>query len=113
MADFSDRRQNMNAQACAPLPARVNENKDYDAAIVRDALENDAYMWRTAEGISIDTGLSVSVVNFVLRTELSEFVIKSAVPDKDGRTRYTTLSHYRAHAGILRRVLDTLADQVR
>jgi len=114
MADFKDRRKDMNARASSLAPP-VDDNPISPLVareLVRTALNNPTYFWRTAEGIAEETHLQVEAVDHYLKT-LSESLIVSAVPDPGGRTRYTTLEHYRAHAGILRRVLDTLSDQVR
>jgi hypothetical protein len=106
MADSRNTGKDMNALAVSVTPI-VN-----DRTLVLKALNNDDFMWRTAEGIARETDLSLEAVNSVL-SSLSDSLIQSAVPNENGRTRYTTLEHYRAHAGILRRVLDTLSDQVR
>jgi len=100
----------MGAPAFAPtLPLRpILSEKER----VQQALNNDQFVWRTAYGISQETGIAVEDVNRILEL-MSDSLVRSAIPDSAGRARYTTLEHYRAHAGILRRVLDTLSDQVR
>lgn len=106
MADFEKTEKNMVAHSIL-APETVSEYE-----LVQQAFSRPEYMWRTAEGIAKETNLSVEVVDSVIR-EMSHELIRSAITDEHGRARYTTLSHYRAHAGILRRVLDTLSDQVR
>src|SRR5580658_5908964 len=88
------------AQSVAPAPVALDVRE-----LIRVALNNPDYFWRTAEGIAHEVNLSPIVVGYYL-DEIAESLIVSAVPDSQGRTRYTTLEHYRAHAGILRRVLD-------
>ena len=79
---------------------------------IEGALNNPRYFWRTVDGIANETHLSSVAISHYLDS-IAESLIISAVPDSQGRLRYTTLEHYRAHAGILRRVLSTLSDQVR
>jgi hypothetical protein len=114
MTNFNKNEDNMAARTILPQQPKVtNPQPAVDVrATVLDALSNPNFMWRTAEGIASETGLSLTTVDFVL-DELSESLIRSASPDEHGRIRYTTLGNYRAHAGILRRVLSALSDQVR
>jgi len=104
----------MAARAIPPLPPPM----EIDAPVVDvrtlvvGALAEPRVMWRTAEGIAAETSLSIEEVNSVLRS-MSDSLIRSALPDNQGRTRFTTFQNYRAHAGILRRVLTALSDQVR
>lgn len=103
----------MSAQAISPLPPEVKPDPIVDVrSIVLDAFEQSQSMWRTAEGIAVETGLPIAAVSLALKS-LSDSLICSELPDDKGRTRYTTLGNYRAHAGILRRVLSALSDQVR
>lgn len=105
---------NMAARAISPpLPQVTNPQPAVDArTAVLDSLNGSHFMWRTAGGIAIETSLPTAIVESVL-DEMSESLIRSATPDEHGRTRYTTFENYRAHAGILRRVLSALSDQVR
>src|SRR5947209_6487969 len=113
MADSKKKSENMSAQASQPLPDIVDDlTVSQVLPLVRKALDSDAFMWRTAEGIAQEMNLPIAAVSAVL-TSMGDSLIRSAIPDDQGRTRHTTLAHYRAHAGILRRVLDTLSDQVR
>lgn len=106
MSDLSKKRNNMNALAI-PLAPDVTETQ-----LVFEALENPAYLWRSAEGISAETHLPLEIVKQIILVE-SDRLIRSIVPDEKGRPLYTTPEHYRAHAGILRRALSALSDQVR
>jgi hypothetical protein len=105
----------MSARAC-PLPTNeANAEKVIPLNSherVLHALNRPEFMWRTAEGIAQETRLSLSNVEDVL-SSMSNSLIYSSVPDDHNRPKFTTLEHYRGHAGILRRVLDTLSDQVR
>ena len=113
MADSEKKHENMSALA-ASAPRIVDNERilSDERTAVLDALENPRYLWRTAEGIAVETDLLLASVRRVLVSESNSLIV-SAIPDDHGKTRYTTLRHYRAHAGILRRVLDTLSDQVR
>jgi len=105
-----------NSLAAEPLsPADAATPITSEATIegaVMDALSDERYLWRTAEGIARDTGFSTRLVKSVL-IHSSDSVIRSVMDDEQGRPLYTTPQHYRAHAGILRRALSALCDQVR
>jgi hypothetical protein len=105
------RDESMNAVAsvaAAPYGPVVPSHRE----LVFDALSNPKYSWRTVEGMARETGLSADQVERVLKSE-SSVVLRATLPDAHGRLLYTTIDHYRAHAGILRRVLSALSDQVR
>jgi hypothetical protein len=96
----------MNALA-DPLASFMTESQ-----LVFEALDNPDYLWRSAEGISDETHLPLDTVKQIILIE-SDQLIRSIVPDDKGHPLYTTPQHYRAHAGILRRALSALSDQVR
>src|SRR5260370_38492453 len=109
MANLSKKEANMAARANTQLPEVENTPPEVGVrAVVLDDFEHSHSMWRTAEGIAAQTSLPVDKVNLALKT-MSELLIRSALPDDKGRTHYTTLGNYRAHAGILRRVLSALS----
>jgi hypothetical protein len=106
MADFRKKDENMNALAAPAIPI-LNEHTR-----VLNALNNPNFTWRTIHGISRKTEIPIVRVKQILR-DLSDSVIRSFIPDDEGRALYTTLKQYRAHSGILRRVLSALSDQVK
>jgi hypothetical protein len=106
MASFNKKNDNMNALVNSfALP--VDERR-----LVLKGLSNPAYLWRSAEGIAAEVDLPIESVKAALQY-MSDSVIRSIVPDEEGRPLYTTPEHYRTHAGILRRALSALSDQVR
>lgn len=106
MANFRKDEENMSALAAPALPILDDRTR------VLQALDNTNYAWRTISGISQETGIPAGRVKQIL-TEMSHSIIRSSVPDDQGQALYTTLKHYRAHSGILRRVLSALSDQVK
>jgi hypothetical protein len=72
--------------AGAALPASQNRD-DQDWNIVLDALKDDRFKLRTAEGISSETALSIQRVKKLL-THHSDMVRTSYVLDKKGRELY-------------------------
>jgi N-glycosylase/DNA lyase len=106
MASLNEKNDNMNALA-VPAPALLN-----DTERVLESLENPQYDWRTVDGVARETNIPPHEVEQILKS-LSREVIRSAVSSEDGRPLYTTVAHYKAHAGILRKVLSALSDQVR
>jgi|GEM_PF-6454059 hypothetical protein len=76
------------------------------------AINDSRYLWRSPEGIATDTGLPTLIVKEILDLR-TDRLIKSMTVDAQGRAVYTTPEHYRANAGILRRALSALSDQVR
>lgn len=112
MADFSNKKENMAARDTLALQ-KMRPRPVVDVrTLVLDALNEAHLAWRTAEGIASEKALSLDVVRLELAS-LSDVLIRSSFPDEHGRPRYTTFQNYRAHAGILRRVLSALSDQVR
>jgi len=72
-------------------PANEAEEARINQVIM--ALENPNYDWRTIEGVSKETHLSLKEVQEILR-KLGRQVIQSSIPDKRGRPLYTTREHY-------------------
>lgn len=79
--------------------------------LVISALEDPRYDWRSIDGISEQAGLSRAQVRRVIE-EMEDMIVRSSVPDEEGRSLYTTRRHYRATHGIGARLLDALADRV-
>ena len=64
------------------------------------ALENRKWDWRTVEGIARDTELSEQQILEILEASPNE-IIRSRIPDAQGRALYTTRRHYAQRRGIL------------
>lgn len=79
--------------------------------LVVAALEDSRYDWRTLDGLATQTGLSRSRVASVIK-DLGNTVVRSSIPDEEGRSLYTTRKHYNARHSIGARFLNALADKV-
>ncbi len=73
--------------------------KSLESALVLKALEDPNWDWRTAKGVATDTGLPEERVRELL--ESSTPVMRSSVPDKEGRSLYTTRRHYKSRRSFL------------
>lgn len=89
---------------------QVQREREPEQQIV-GALEDSRYEWRSIEGISNQTGLSQAQVRRILE-QMGNAIVRSSVPDDEGRSLYTTRQHYRATHGIGARLVDALADRV-
>jgi hypothetical protein len=67
---------------------------------------------RTVEGISKETGLDESKVIQIIGV-LSDRVVRSAVPDRKGRTLFTTWDHYYRKRSLAEHILSTFTDRIR
>jgi len=70
---------------------------------VLTALENPNYEWRTVEGVIKETSLPEGRVRTILK-EHSDLIMQSSVPDKDGRSLFTTRQHYQDTHGPFQRL---------
>ena len=76
-----------------------------DKERVLAALANPDYSWRTCEGVSEETGLDpVRVLQIV--EEMPELVIRSRIPDAQGRALYATREHYKKTHSSVERLFD-------
>lgn len=80
-------------------------------AIVIEALEDSRYDWRTLDGMSEQTGLERAQIRRII-DDLGSIIVRSSVPDEEGRALYTTRKHYNSTHGLGARLLDALADKV-
>jgi hypothetical protein len=79
-----------------------------DEIRVVGALSNPEYDWRTVEGISCETGLDPKTVSQIINS-LPQLLLKSRVPDRQGRDLFTTRSRYlRSKRSWSQHFLDTL-----
>ena len=76
-----------------------------DKERVLAALANPNYSWRTCEGVSRETALDPARV-LQLIEEMSELVIKSRIPDAQGRALYATREHYKKTHSPVERLFD-------
>ena len=79
--------------------------------LVIAALEDDRYDWRTLDGIAEQTALLRAQVRRIIEG-LGNTVVRSSIPDEDGRSLYTTRRHYNDTHSIGERLLNALADKV-
>ena len=70
------------------------------------ALENPKYKWRTVDGVSRETGIPTETVRQLLES-VPDKVIRSRIPDLEGRVLYTTRRHYRRTNSPLVRIMDS------
>ncbi len=85
-----------------PDPAQLLEDdlrKSLESALVAKALEDPHWDWRTVKGVANDTGLTEEKVRGLLESMTS--VLRSSVPDKEGRSLYTTRQHYKKRRSFL------------
>lgn len=85
-----------------PDLAQLSEDdlrKSLESALVENALEDPSWDWRTIKGVADDTGLPEEKVRELL--ESSRSVLRSSVPDKEGRSLYTTRQHYKRRRTFL------------
>jgi hypothetical protein len=80
-----------------------------DRRRVREALENDHYVWRTIDGITHDTGLPRATVENAVQWDDELDAIVASYPDNKGRTLYTTRRHYQKMRPLGWRVLGAIA----
>ena len=98
-------------QMGTPVPAPLP--KEQQIAAIKNALESPEYNWRSVDGIAGETGLQPQTINDVLSKDLAEVVIKSSVPDEEGRTLYTTREHYKKKQSIWNRILSATSGIVK
>ncbi len=79
-------------------------------SLVRAALENPKYKWRTVNGVAKEAGLDEVTAKRVI-TELGEQVVRSSIPSKTGEELYTTRRHYRESEGFLARMAAILRNR--
>ncbi len=77
----------------------------HDKEQILSALANPSYSWRTVDGISRDTGLNPIRVLQIIEG-MPDLVLKSRIPDAQGRALYTTRDHYRKTHSSLERLVD-------
>ena len=76
-----------------------------DRERVLAALANPAYSWRTSEGVSKDTGLDPAIVLTIIEG-MPDLVIRSRIPDEQGRALYATREHYKRTHSTVERLFD-------
>jgi hypothetical protein len=91
----------------------LNGDKSLETAsqLVINSLEDPRYDWRTIEGISKETGLSNSQILGIING-VGNAIVRSSIPDEEGRSLYTTRKHYKDTHSLGARILDALADKV-
>lgn len=75
---------------------------------VVNSLQNQQFKWRTISGVSKETHLSKEIVSNIVEG-LPNVVIRSRIPDKDGKSLYTTREHYKKSNSSVTRLIDWFA----
>jgi len=83
-----------------------------DRDIVIAALEKTSYDWRTVDGIVKETALSHDKVLEALK-QLEKLVVRSSVPDNEGRALYTTRKHYYKNQNVFTRYLTAASGSIK
>jgi len=83
---------------------------DENVQVVLKALENAKYKWRTIDGVSQETGLSADKVLEALGS-LSDKVVQSSVPSRDGKKLFTTREHFRKSASTFDKLLGAIRNR--
>jgi hypothetical protein len=76
-----------------------------DKERVLAALANPSHSWRTTQGVSRETGLDSAQVLRIIEG-MPDLVIRSRIPDAQGRALYTTRAHYRKTHSAVERLFD-------
>ncbi|MGZ3240090.1 MAG: hypothetical protein ACXWJK_06815 [Burkholderiaceae bacterium] len=79
-------------------------------ALVRQALENPKFKWRTVQGVAKEAGVDERTVRRLI-AELGENVVRSSVPSISGDDLFTTRKHYRESEGVLGRIVAILRNR--
>ena len=85
------------------------EDFNEQTEIVKKALQNPQYEWRTIEGISLETGLRADEVLAVLDS-LPE-VVRSRRVNQDGEPIYSTRERFRETASITDKIFGSLTNR--
>lgn len=67
------------------------------------SIEQSQYAWRTAEALSVETGIPVELVRQILETTNIAEVLRAPVPNSQGYLLYSTREHYRRLTPFLQR----------
>jgi len=79
--------------------------------VVKRALENPKFKWRTVDGVVEETGLDQVIVSASIAAQTGA-VIKSSIPDKHGRDLFTTRKHYHEKSSLLERLEAAITNKV-
>ena len=82
-----------------------------DWPTVQSALESPKFKWRTIEGIVKETKLDAVTVTGNMSANAA-LIIKSTIPDKDGRVLFTTKDHYREKSSLWERLESAITNKV-
>ncbi len=74
-----------------------------DMSKILAALSSSNYTWRTVEGVSKETGVAPHQVVQIIES-MPDKVIRSRIPDPQGRTLYTSREHYKETHSPLQRL---------
>jgi len=107
-----DEKQKMAIPALAPVAVKKTSKTDHIIEPVVAALSDSRYDFRTIEGISKETGLSLAEVNSAIDS-LGPAVRMANVTDTDGRSLYTLSSRRKKTREIISEARAFLAGSAR
>ena len=80
-----------------------------DEELIKKALANPNYLWRTIDGIQKETGLSPSIIEKILLADDDTMV--SSSNNEEGEQLYTSREVYRKKASPFRRLSSILKNR--
>lgn len=80
----------------------TKDTRDQQAAVL-NALRNPKYLWRTVKGISQETRIAQEIVLDII-SKISDQVVKSSIPSKNGEDLYTTRNHFLEKASPFKKI---------
>lgn len=86
--------------------------KDLEKCVLK-ALENKKYNWRTVEGLEKELKINKIEINGTLEDLITKRTVVSPRSRYQGKPVYTTVNHYKQTKGIIGRVLDIIAGEVK
>ena len=87
------------------------EQYENEWTLIKNALENPKYKWRTLNGVAKETGLDPNTIKDTIN--LKQYtIVASAAPAPDGSELFTTRDHYREKSTIWERFENAVINRV-
>ncbi|MGK0271419.1 MAG: hypothetical protein ACI88H_002078 [Cocleimonas sp.] len=80
-----------------------------DTRLIKKALTNPDYSWRTIQGIEKETGIPASIIEKILLAD--DDTMTSSSKNEKGEQLYTSRDTYRKNASPLRRLSSVLRNR--
>ncbi len=80
--------------------------------LVKNAMENNKYIWRTIRGIAKELNTNEEIVSSIIAKNGTE-VIKSSIPAETGEALYTTRNNFRQNASPADLIKGSISGQVK